>query len=221
MLSSCAFSRKKAQHYFEAAQPKAPYDVIIVPGIPYDGATWSPVMNIRVSWSDYLFEQGMTKNVIYSGSAVYTKYMESEIMAKYGEAVGIPSEHIFTETKAEHSSENVYYSYRLAKEQGFTKIALATDPFQSKQLKRMIRKLKLPIDFLPILFDTLETIDRPEPSINPESAIREPFVALPDRESFFTRLRGTFGKHIIWHAEDLPNEHMVRKMRRKGRLVEE
>lgn len=221
VLSACAFSSRRCQKYFDAAVKKAPYDVIIVPGVPYDdGASWSSIMNIRVSWSDYLFKNGITKNIIYSGSAVYTRYYEAKIMAAYGKAVGIPTEHILTETNAEHSSENVYYSYRIAKENGFKKIALATDPFQAKQLKRMIKKLKLPIDFLPIVFDTLRTFERPEPEISTLGTTKEDFVSIKDRQGFLRRLGGTFGKHIMWHEEDLPNKHLVKKMRRKGRLIE-
>jgi uncharacterized SAM-binding protein YcdF (DUF218 family) len=29
-------------------------------------------------------------------------------------SIGIPRENIFTETKAEHSTENIYYSYKKA-----------------------------------------------------------------------------------------------------------
>ena len=55
---------------------------------------------------------GMAKNVMFSGSAVYTPYYESKIMALYAEAIGIPKERIYIETEAEHSTENIFYSYR-------------------------------------------------------------------------------------------------------------
>lgn len=220
LLTSCAFSKRKSQLYFDRAVKKGAYDAIIVPGVPHDGIAWSPVMNIRVSWANFLYKKGMTRNVIYSGGAVYTKYCEAEIMAEYGKALGIPKTHIFLDTNAEHSTENVYYSYLIAKAQGFKKIALATDPFQAKSLQGMIRKLSLPIDIIPILFDTLRTIDRPEPRISPELTIKEPFVAIGDRQSFFTRLKGTMGRQIMWHEEDLPNARSIRKFKRRGKLIE-
>ncbi|MDX2360583.1 MAG: YdcF family protein [Crocinitomicaceae bacterium] len=220
ILSSCAFSKKKSQTYFDAAQTNAPYDVIIVPGVPHDGVSWSPTMNIRVSWSDYLYKNGMTNNIIYSGGAVYTKYSEAKIMAEYGRSLGIPASNIFLDTNAEHSSENVYYSYLIAKKLGFKKIALATDPFQAKSLKGMIKKLGLPIDLLPVLFDTIQTMDRTEPIITPEITIEDPFISIKDRESFFTRFKGTMGKQIMWYEEDLPDERTVQKFRKKGRLME-
>lgn len=219
-LSGCAFSKKKSQKLFNKATVNAPYDAIIIPGVPHNGVSWSPTMNIRLSWAKFLYQKGIANNIIYSGGAVYTKFSEAKIMAEYGKAQGIPDSNIFLDTNAEHSSENVYYSYLIAKEQGFKKIALATDPFQAKSMKLMIKKHDLPIDMIPILFDTIRTIDRPEPKISPEIAIEEPFVSITERESFFKRARGTLGKHIMWHEEDLPNKRTIKKYKRKGRLIE-
>ncbi len=75
---------------FEKNKQVAPYDAIIVPGVPYDGEHWSATMQIRVHWSNYLYQQGYTKNIIYSGGAVYSKYYESKTMALFGEGLGIP-----------------------------------------------------------------------------------------------------------------------------------
>ncbi len=219
LLTNCAFSKRKSQKYFDKALIDAPYDAIIIPGVPHDGVSWSPTMNIRISWANFLFKKGIANNIIFSGGAVYTKFSEAKIMAEYGKALGVPLSSIFLDTNAEHSTENVYYSYLIAKKQGFTRIALATDPFQAKSLQMMIKKHNLPIDILPILFDTLRTIDRPEPTIFPEIAIENSFVSITERESFFTRVKGTMGKQIIWFEEDLPNDRKVRKYRRKGRLI--
>lgn len=220
LLSGCAFSKKTSIKYLNKATTNEPYDAIIIPGVPHDGVSWSPTMNIRLSWANYLYQKGITKNIIYSGGAVYTKYSEAKIMAEYGKAQGIPDANIFLDTNAEHTSENVYYSYRVAKEQGFKRIALATDPFQAKSMRMMIKKHKLPIDMLPIVFDTIRTIDRPEPVISTDVAIEEPFVSITERESFFFRAKGTMGKQIIWHEEDLPNKRIAKKYKREGRLIE-
>ena len=219
LLTNCAFSKRKSQKYFDKALIDAPYDAIIIPGVPHDGVSWSPTMNIRISWANFLFKKGIANNIIFSGGAVYTKFSEAKIMAEYGKALGVPMSSIFLDTNAEHSTENVYYSYLIAKKQGFTRIALATDPFQAKSLQMMIKKHNLPIDILPILFDTLRTIDRPEPTIFPEIAIENSFVSITERESFFTRVKGTMGKQIIWFEEDLPNDRKVRKYKRKGRVI--
>lgn len=220
LIVSCSFSKKKSYEYFIQAKNNAPYDAIIVPGVPHNGISWSTTMNNRVRWADYLYKNGIAKNIIYSGDAVYTKYSEAKIMAEYGKALGIPNKHIFKDTNAQHSTENVYYSYLIAKEQGFEKIALATDPFQAKSLKGMISKLELPIDLIPILIDTISSIKSAEPKISVTSAIEQPFVSIKERETFFTRLQGTMGKQIMWHEEDLPNQRKINKFRKQGRLIE-
>lgn len=181
-----------------------PFDAIIVPGVPYNAEKWSMVMRLRILWSKFLFEKGYTKNIIYSGGAVHTHYIESRIMGLYAQALGIPKSTIYTEEKAEHSTENVYYSYYLAKAKGFKNIALATDPYQTNNLLSYIKKQKLPIKIVPLLLDTVLIMDKTEPKIDPETArINDTvFNSLKKREGYFKRLRGTMGKNIKYTEED-------------------
>ncbi|WP_343632007.1 YdcF family protein [Fluviicola sp.] len=210
-LGGCFLFAPSAQKTNRKYLQKAPYDAIIVPGVPYDGKHWSEAMRNRVQWSNYLYKKGIAKNIIYSGSAVYTEYEEAHIMALYGEALGIPKEHIFMDPRSEHSTENVYYSYRLAKKQGFQKIALATDPFQLNGMRQFIKKFELPVDLLPIVKDTLLKQDLREPTINPDAAKRPNFVSIVNRQSKWQRLRGTFGQYICWKEEDLKKKHLRKK----------
>jgi len=219
IVSSCVFSKKKSSSLYTKAQAKAPYNAIIVPGVPYDGVTWSSTMKNRVLWSYYLYKNGITENIIYSGGAVYTKYSEAKVMAEYGKALGIPASNILLDTLAEHSSENLYYSYLVAKKNGLKKVAFATDPFQAKSLKGMINNLKLPIDLIPLILDSIGNADYPEPNINGELAIENNFISIKERESFFVRLKGTMGKQILFYEEDLPNERTIKKFRKQGRLI--
>src|SRR5690606_7815645 len=170
--------------------------VIIVPGYPFQDSAWHDIMKIRVYWSAYLYNNGYTKNVIYSGAAVYTPFVESKIMKAYGMALGIPGDSIFVDTLAKHSTENLYYSYQLAKKLGFEKIALATDPFQNAPLARFATSNGIDVDFLPIVFDTLRLIDKPDPEIDYSKASVGNFVPLPEKLSFFERLNGTMGNKI-------------------------
>src|SRR5436190_21832411 len=131
MNASCSFSSKTTLKYFKKAE-KQQYEMIAVPGVPFRGSDWDSTMKARVYWSKYLYDRGIAKNIMYSGSAVYTPYYEAKVMALYAIALGIDSVHVFTETKAEHSTENIYYSYKKARKMGFQNIALASDPFQTK-----------------------------------------------------------------------------------------
>jgi uncharacterized SAM-binding protein YcdF (DUF218 family) len=172
------------------------YDAIIVPGVPYNDPNMSKILLGRIYWSHYLYSKGIAKNIIYSGSAVYTPYVESVIMSLYAQKLGVPADFIYTETKAEHSVENVYYSYKIAENLGFKRIALATDPFQSRMLKRLSKKLKVEIDYIPFSFDFLDSLAVEEINIIPDEAYVENFIAIHERESFFKRFRGTMGKNI-------------------------
>ncbi len=199
-VSSCTFSSKTQKRLFKENEHKQ-FDAIIVPGVPFENNQWSRTMKGRVYWSKYLYDKGIAKNIIYSGSAVYSPYYEGKIMALYAEALGIPKEHIYSEIKAEHSTENIYYSYKLAKKLGFKNIALASDPFQTKLLRKFIRKKVDPnIPVIPFVVDTLKIIEptMTDPPINYQQAFKEDFIPLKKRESFWKRWRGTRGKNIVF-----------------------
>ena len=173
------------------------FDAIIVPGVPFNGKSWDDVMKIRVYWAKYLYEKGIAKRVIFSGGAVYTPYVESMIMKKYAVALGLPPSKVLTETRAEHSTENLYYSLKMAKELGYTRVALASDPVQSTLLKIFARRKNLDqLHFLPINIRILHNIPKPEPEINPASAAVEDFVPITERRNFLQRFRGTSGASL-------------------------
>jgi hypothetical protein len=180
----------------------AQYDAVIVPGVPFIEPEWDRVMLMRVIWAVHLYKRGITKNIIMSGASVYSPYAESKIMKQYAIALGVPEQNIFVEDKAEHTTENVWYSYKLAKLNGFTIVALASDPFQTKLVYRFCRRRVKPVSFLPSIFDTLRTLSHETPIIEYKHLKIENFVALPDRESKWERLRGTRGKHIDFKNTD-------------------
>lgn len=219
-LGSCHSVLHPPKKTFNKNIVKQPFDAIIVPGFPYDGEYWDKVMMIRVQWAKMLIDSGYTKNIIFSGGAVYTPYVESKVMFEHAKAMGIPESKMYIESNAEHSTENVYYSYRIAKEKGFKNIALATDPYQLKNLRSFIRKYDLPIALLPIVFSQLTQTERLDPKPNCENAKISPFVSLPERESLLTRLQGTFGKHICWYPEDIKSSKLKKKLAQKGRLIQ-
>ena len=176
-----------------------PYDVIIVPGIPYhEDKGAGLIMKLRLLWAHHLIAAGIAQHVIFSGSAVYTPYVESQIMASCAMELGIPASHIFCETRAEHSTENEVYSIRLAQKLGFEKIAVATGPYQSAFLSAYVKDHDLPVSFIPI---TPFSIGKEDPAtfsgIDPSTAFVEGFVSLVDRESKSERFQGTLGNKIV------------------------
>lgn len=200
LINACSYSANTTKRMLDESQD-AKYDIIVVPGVPFDSAVgkWSRTMKARVYWSKYLYDKGVTRNVMYSGSSVYTPYYEGEIMAMYAEAIGIPKKHIYTETKAEHSTENIYYSYHKAKKLGFKKIALASDPFQTRMLSQFTHtKVSPDVELIPIVFDTLKTMEPQmvDPPIDYQRAFNKDFVSITHRENFWERLRGTMGNKL-------------------------
>jgi|WetSurSiteA1Bulk_404760.scaffolds.fasta_scaffold16782_2 uncharacterized SAM-binding protein YcdF (DUF218 family) len=198
LMNSCAFSSRASRNLLEESMTKG-YDIIVVPGVPFENGQWSSTMKGRIYWSKYLYDMGIARNVMYSGSAVYTPYNEAEIMALYAERIGIPGANILTEKRAEHSTENIYYSYRKARKLGYESIALASDPFQTKMLKAFTRKKVSPdVGFIPIVYDTLRAMEygMTNPEIDHHKAFESDFVPLPQRENFFERFRGTRGAYI-------------------------
>ncbi len=213
IMSSCLSSG--AARTFNRYQANKPFDAVIVPGVPFENGSWSDVMKIRVHWSVYLYKKGITKNIIFSGSAVYSPWSESKIMALYAEKLGVRKENIFVEDRAEHSSENLYYSYLIARKNNFNNIALTTDPFQNSFLRGFAKKIMLDdMSFMPIIFDSLKTIDMQTPEIDPSSAFKDGFVSITEREDMGTRFMGTMGKFIVYEEGDDPKVKRKNKKKR-------
>lgn len=195
-FARCTFTHYARRSYLQAKAEK-PYDAVIVPGVPYEGEKTTGVMKMRLYWAKHLYDSGFTNNIIFSGSSVYTPYVESIVMKIMADSLGVPPQHVFSETKAEHSTENVYYSWKMAQGLGFTRIALATDPFQAGLLRSFIRKYCPGMRAVPIVFDEIKDIDEKElPHIDPSAAYVENFVSVKERESFWTRLKYTMGKRV-------------------------
>lgn len=206
-ISACTYSAKSSKRLLGNAEQQAPFDVIIVPGIQFENNKWDTVMKGRIYWSKYLFDKGIAKNIMYSGSAVYTPYYEAEIMAMYAEAIGIPAEHIYLEKKAEHSTENIYYGYKKAMQLGFKSVAVASDPFQTRMLRKYTRKkVSKNIAIIPFVIDTLKMLQPSmiDPSIPYEKAFKKDFVSIKERESFWRRMRGTIKGNIDTTAYNSP-----------------
>lgn len=194
---SCTTLQSPARAYRKAVARQEVYDAVIVPGVPFDSVNWSNTMRARVLWSWLLYRNGRVKNIIYSGAAVYSPYYEAKIMGLYAQQLGIPATHIYYDTLAEHSTENVYYSYELARKLGFRSIALATEYDQAILLKRFVRRrFATRIKIFPVYEAMLDREVMPEPRINPAPAYKPGFIALPERESFGRRLGGTRGSKI-------------------------
>lgn len=203
-FSSCLLFKPSARKMERRAlKAHAQYDVIIVPGIQFVEPAWDKVLQLRLIWAKHLYDKGIAKNIMTSGSSVYTPYVEGVIMAEYLVAMGVPREHIIVEDKAEHSTENVWYGYKLAKRMGFKSIAVCSDPFQSKMLYRFAKKrTNKEVYFLPAVFDTVRTLPHDTPTVKYKDFKLKEFTPITERESKWKRFRGTMGRNIDYGAKD-------------------
>ncbi len=200
LFSSCSLAIRRADRLYREALVKRPvYDAIIVPGVPFQNGRWDSIMKARVIWSVYLYKNHFTKNIIYSGGAVYSHFYEAVIMGLYAQKMGVDKSHIFYDTLAKHSTENIYYSYLVAKKLRFKSVAVATDPFQSALLSSYTkRRFRSPIAHLPVNFEVLKTLDQSDYAIDSMQAFREGFESIYIKERFFKRLWGTLGRQVYY-----------------------
>lgn len=178
------------------------FDAVIVPGIQFVEPAWDKVLQMRLIWAKHLYDRGLTKNIIVSGNSVYTPYVEAKIMKQYLVAMGVPEANVYTECKAEHSTENVWYGNLLAKKEGFKSVAVASDPFQSKMLHRFVKVRTKGVYFLPVIFDTLRRLPHDTPVIAHEDLKLKDFIPITERESKWKRFKGTMGKNIDYEKTE-------------------
>lgn len=116
-------------------------------------------------------------------------------MALYAKALGIDSNCILIDTVAEHSTENLYYGYLLAKQKGFKTIAVATDPFQCLMLRKFAKKnFEESIYFIPLIYDSIASRTSFECRIDTTLTKKKHFVSIVEREDYKNRYKGTRGK---------------------------
>ena len=184
IFSSCSILNHHSVAIYNKSVANAPFDVVIVPGLPYDSAKLNPIFKARLFWAKELYESGIAKNIIFSGSAVHTAYVEAVIMKMMADSLGIPTRHTFIEDKALHSNENVAYGVALAQKMGFENIAIATDPIQSLVIKKYTRDNHEHVSILPFSLKAMPLYYKAVlPKVNEENAYVYDFIPLSDRQN--------------------------------------
>lgn len=171
--------KKKVVRSYAHHIKKAPYDAIIVPCYPYKTETKDSILvNFRLYWAKELYDKGITKNIIFSGAAVHSPYIEGVVMKTMADSLGIPAEHTFSETEALHTSGNVRLGKKMAKKLGFKKIAAATDPYQFSYMTLLMWFSAPGMPILSFPFDSASKYTTPLPKVDDRSALVQNFVPL-------------------------------------------
>lgn len=196
-LNSCFVFQPSLEKLSQnALQTHLQYDAVIVPGVPFNEPAWDAVMKMRVLWACHLYHQHKTTHLIMSGSSVYSPFVEGQIMKLYAMALGVPEQNILVEDKALHSTENLWYSYHLAKKHGLKAIALATDPFQARMTYRFGKRRLKDLQYIPVIPDSLIKLPQPDPKINYAPYKIEHFIPITQKQSWWYRMKGTWGLNI-------------------------
>lgn len=182
------------------------YDAIIVPGYPFSpNGKMNPMYKIRLYWAYHLYKNGKVKNIIVSGSAVHTPYVESKVYALYLIELGIDPEHIIIEDRAEHSLENVFYSMEIAKAHGFERVAIVSDKAHSFMIKYLANKFEHTIDadFVPARWRYVirKYWNKFDLNIDYEKAYQPGFVPMAVKKTETQRKVGTSG--VLWSPSDV------------------
>jgi hypothetical protein len=108
----------------------APHDVIIVLGCPNDAdGTPSTCQTARADIAVGLMNAGFGQRFITSGAAVHNAYVEADTLKGLLVGRGVPDASIWTDTRAEHTDENIYYSTQIMVQQGWTNaLVVSEDP---------------------------------------------------------------------------------------------
>lgn len=197
LMSSCFFLGPSPKKRLQKIKDIQPIDIAIVPGLPLYYGQCDTLLKTRLLWSEFLIKKGYVKNVLYSGSAVYSPWVEGSSMALLAKQLGIDTTHILIDTLAEHSTENLYFGYVMAKAKGYKTIAVATDPFQCAMLSKFAKKnFNEEIYFLPVIYDSI----RPQMSVvlqmDTNLTKRKSFTSIEQRQGYKDRMKGTRGKKI-------------------------
>lgn len=123
----------RAAQRLEIRQPPAvPFDAIIVPGCPSaaDGSL-THCQSRRAIWAAIQWERGYAHNFITSGGAVRSPYIEAEALAAAMTALGVPADRIYLDPFALHTEENIYNAWQIARQNGWTRLAVASDRGQA------------------------------------------------------------------------------------------
>ena len=157
---------------------RAPFDAIIVPGFPYLQVKDEILFNVRMNFAKELYEKGIAKNIIFSGAAVHSPYIEGKIMKIIADSLGIPANHTFVEDKALHSNENAINGTRLAHKLGFKNIAVATDPYQFAYMVYLLKFYTSSTAIISFFTNQMPVDMQPMPRVDTTQAYVKNFVPI-------------------------------------------
>jgi uncharacterized SAM-binding protein YcdF (DUF218 family) len=176
LLPGCSLENRvtKSNKKFMA---QAPFDAIIVPGYPFRIEKNRILFAVRLHFAKELYDKGLAKNIIFSGAAVQTPYIEGQIMKIMADSLGIPPAHTFVESEALHSNQNALLGTRMAHKMGFRKVAIATDPYQFSYMTMLLKFFAPKTGILTFYPSQMPQYDKPLPAIDTTAYFIKDFIS--------------------------------------------
>ncbi|MES2644022.1 MAG: ElyC/SanA/YdcF family protein [Myxococcota bacterium] len=185
------------------AYADAPFDAVIVPGCPSEAdgrvaaCQWE-----RAAWAAALVRGGSVRDVILTGGAVYTPYVEAEALAAAMLALGVSADRIHVEPLARHTDENAGFALGVAEALGFERLAVASVPVHAVLMDEMM--LRWGVDIVAIPLDrkvVREVLAAPRPAITTAPVPGwVPFEVREAEEAASGASRGSSIRRYLRHA---------------------
>lgn len=119
-------------------------DAIAVLGAAAYNGEPSPVLKARLNHAAELYKKSLAPFIITTGGTYSgEKFSEGEVGKKYLIKLRIPEENIITETTSQTTAQNINRIAEIARERGFKKVILVSDPFHMYRSLKIARSYEL------------------------------------------------------------------------------
>jgi len=165
-------------------------DVVLVPGCPsradgtLSGCQWQ-----RVIWAVDLYQDGVATEFITSGNAVHSPFIEAEAIKAGMVALGVPAEHIHTETQALHTDQNAAYTLLMMEDLGFETIGIASHGGHARGARSFMREWGTGALAMEMDLDRVNArFQQGLPQVRTEPV--EPWMSMREREKLIAKRTG-------------------------------
>ena len=117
------------------------FDVILVLGCPASlSGQPAPEQRSRVTEAVKEFKAGRAQHLIFSGGPTENQFTEGQVMATLAQQQGVPASAITVEGQAHNTIQNIYYSNRILKQNGWTSVEVVSSPSHLPRAALILRQ---------------------------------------------------------------------------------
>lgn len=74
------------------------------------------------------FKDGRADHMLFTGGAAQNQFVEAQVMARLAESEGVPAGAILVEGQAQNTIQNIYFSYQIMEQKGWTSAEVVSSP---------------------------------------------------------------------------------------------